>query len=180
MLTDVTAILREHRLALPSDLALLIKAFITLEGLGRGLDPDFHMAEEALPLLRRVMRARYRPRVMAQRAWRNLRSMLALVEQLPHDISRLMRNARRGKLHINLELAHLRRVGDQLNQAANRMAMALVIAALIVGSSIVMTVEGGPTLFGLPAFGFLGFSGAVIGGLWLVRSIWRSNHTRDD
>ena len=180
MLSDVTTILREHRLALPSDLALLIKAFITLEGLGRGLDPDFHMAEEALPLLRRVMRAQYRPRVLAQRAWRNLRSTLNLVERLPHDIARLMRNARRGKLHINLELAHLKRVGDQLNQAANRMSMALVIAALIIGSSIVMTVEGGPTLMGLPAFGFLGFSGAVVGGLWLVRSIWRSTHPRDE
>ena len=180
MLTDVTAILREHRLALPSDLALLIKAFITLEGLGRGLDPDFHMAEEALPLLRRVMRAQYRPRVLAQRAWRNLRRTLSLVERLPHDVSRLMRNARRGKLHINLELAHLKRVGDQLNQAANRMSMALIIAALIIGSSIVMTVEGGPTLMGLPAFGFLGFSGAVVGGLWLVRSIWRSTHPRDE
>jgi ubiquinone biosynthesis protein len=180
MLTDVTAILRGHRLALPSDLALLIKAFITLEGLGRGLDPDFHMAEEALPLLRKVMRARYRPKVLAQRAWRNLRRMLALVEQLPHDLSRLMRNARRGKLNIHLEIAHLRRVGDQLNQAANRISMALVIAALIVGSSIVMTVEGGPTLMGLPAFGFLGFCGAVVGALWLVRSIRRSRHARDD
>ena len=68
MLADVTAILREHRLALPSDLALLIKAFITLEGLGRGLDPDFHMAQEALPLLRKVMRAQYRPKVLAQKA----------------------------------------------------------------------------------------------------------------
>ena len=180
MLSDVTAILREHRLALPSDLALLIKAFITLEGLGRGLAPDFHMAQEALPLLRRVMRAQYRPRVLAQRAWRNLRRTLSLVERLPHDVSRLMRNARRGKLHINLELAHLKRVGDQLNQAANRMSMALIIAALIIGSSIVMTVEGGPTLMGLPAFGFLGFCGAVVGGLWLVRSIWRSTHPRDE
>ncbi len=180
MLSDVTAILREHRLALPSDLALLIKAFITLEGLGRGLAPDFHMAQEALPLLRRVMRAQYRPRVLAQRAWRNLRRTLSLVERLPQDISRLMRNARRGKLHINLELAHLKRVGDQLNQAANRMSMALIIAALIIGSSIVMTVEGGPTLMGLPAFGFLGFCGAVVGGLWLVRSIWRSTHPRDE
>ncbi|MFM7025026.1 MAG: ABC1 kinase family protein [Limnohabitans sp.] len=180
MLADVTAILREHRLALPSDLALLIKAFITLEGLGRGLDPEFHMAEEALPLLRRVMRARYRPRVLAQRAWSNLRRMLSLIEQLPHDVSRLMRNARRGKLNIHLEIAHLKHAGDQLNQAANRISMALVIAALIVGSSIVMTVEGGPTLMGLPAFGFLGFCGAVIGALWLVRSIRRSNHSRDD
>ena len=180
MLTDVTAILREHHLALPSDLALLIKAFITLEGLGRGLDPDFHMAEEALPLLRKVMRAQYRPKVLAQKAWRNLRRMLALVEQLPHDLSRLMRNARRGKLNIHLEIAHLRRVGDQLNEAANRISMALVIAALIVGSSIVMTVEGGPTLLGLPAFGFMGFCGAVLGGLWLVRSIRRSQRRRDE
>lgn len=180
MLNDVTAILRGHHLALPSDLALLIKAFITLEGLGRSLDPDFRMAEEALPLLRKVMRAQYRPKVLAQRAWRNVRRLLALVEQLPHDLSRLMRNARRGKLNIHLEIAHLRRVGDQLTQAANRISMALVIAALIIGSSIVMTVEGGPTLFGLPAFGFLGFSGAVMGGLWLVRSIRRSKRHLDD
>ena len=180
MLADVTTILREHRLALPSDLALLIKAFITLEGLGRGLDPDFHMAEEALPLLRKVMRAQYRPKVLALRAWGNVRRLLALVEQLPHDLSRLMRNARRGKLNIHLDIAHVRRVGDQLTQAANRISMALVIAALIVGSSIVMTVEGGPTLMGLPAFGFLGFCGAVIGGLWLVRSIRRSNHHSDE
>jgi len=180
MLGDVTAILRAHHLALPSDLALLIKAFITLEGLGRGLDPDFHMAEEALPLLRKVMRAQYRPKVLSQRAWRNVRRLLALVEQLPHDLSRLMRNARRGKLNIHLDIAHLRRVGDQLTQAANRISMALVIAALIVGSSIVMTVEGGPTLFGLPAFGFLGFCGAVVGGLWLVRSIRRSKHHLDE
>jgi ubiquinone biosynthesis protein len=57
--------------------------------------------------------------------------------------------------------------------------MALVIAALIIGSSIVMTVQGGPTLFGLPMFGFLGFIGAVLGGLWLVRAIWRSSRGSD-
>ena len=180
MLGDVTTILREHHLALPSDLALLIKAFITLEGMGRSLDPGFHMTAEALPLLRRVLRARYKPKALAQRAWQALRRSVGLVEQLPRDLSRLLRNARRGQLHIGLELTHLKRVGNQLNQAANRMAMALVIAALVIGSSIVMTVQGGPTLWGLPAFGFIGFCGAVLGGLWLVRAIWNSNHDSDD
>ena len=179
MLGDVTALLREHRLALPGDLALLIKAFITLEGMGRGLDPHFHMAGEALPLLRRVLRARYQPHVLAGRAWRNLRRGWALAEQLPQDAMQLLRNIRRGRMHIGLELAHLRRVGDQLDRAASRMAMALVIAALIIGSSIVMTVEGGPTLLGLPLFGFLGFAGAVVGGLWLLRSIRRSGQQED-
>jgi ubiquinone biosynthesis protein len=179
MLADVTAILREHRLGLPSDLALLIKAFITLEGMGRSLDPDFHMTSDALPLLRQVMRERYQPKVIANRAWQTLRRTMAVAEQLPHDVSRLLRNARRGRLHVGIELAHLRRVGDQIDRAANRLTMALVIAALIIGSSIVMTVQGGPTLFGLPAFGFLGFASAFVGGLWLVRAMWRSSRGRD-
>jgi ubiquinone biosynthesis protein len=180
MLLDVTTILREHHLALPADLALLIKAFISLEAMGRGLDPGFHMASEALPLLRQTLRARYRPRVLAQRGWQTLRRAMAMAERLPHDVSRVLRNARRGHLHIGLELAHLRRVGDQIDRAASRLAIALVIAALIIGSSIVMTVSGGPTLFGLPAFGFLGYCGALVGGWWLVRSIRRGGRHDDD
>jgi ubiquinone biosynthesis protein len=180
MLADVTTILREHRLALPADLALLIKAFVSLESMGRGLDPGFHMATEALPLLRGVVRARWQPRAIGQRAWKALGRGLALAEQLPHDLSSLLRRARRGRLQVGLELAHLRRVGDQLDRAASRLSLALVIAALIIGSSIVMTVSGGPTLLGLPAFGLLGFMGAVVGGLWLLRSVWRSHHRRDD
>ena len=179
MLGDVTTILREHHLGLPSDMALLIKAFITLEGMGRGLDPGFHMTTEALPMLKRVVRARYEPKVVAHRAWQTLRRTLAVAEQLPHDVSRLLRNARRGRVHVGIDVAHLKRVGDQIDRAANRLTMALVIAALIVGSSIVMTVQGGPTLFGLPAFGFIGFASAFAGGLWLVRAIWRSSKGRD-
>ncbi len=180
MLADVTTILREHRLALPSDLALLIKAFISLEGMGRGLDPSFHMAGEAMPILRQVVRARYRPRELGRRAWAGLRRLLGSAGQLPQDLSRVLRRLRHGHLRLDIELAHLKRVGDQIDRAANRLALALVIAALIVGSSIVMTVSGGPTLFGLPAFGLLGFGGAVIGGLWLLRSIWRSSHPHDE
>jgi ubiquinone biosynthesis protein len=177
MLGDVTAILRDHHLGLPADLALLIKAFITLEGMGRDLDPGFHMATQATPMLRAVVRAGYQPKVLATRAWKTLRRTLAVAEQLPGDMSRLLRNARRGRVHVGIELAHLKRVGDQIDRAANRLAMALVIAALIIGSSIVMNVQGGPSLFGLPAFGFLGFVGAILGGLWLFRSIWRSTHS---
>ena len=180
MLADVTAILREHRLGLPSDMALLIKAFISLEGMGRNLEPSFHMTSEALPLLRQVVRARYQPRALASRAWQGLRQTLDTLERLPEDFARLLRNARRGRIQVGIDVSHLKRVGDQIDRSANRLAMALVIAALIIGSSIVMTVQGGPTLFGLPAFGFLGFSGAVVCGLWLIRAIWRSSHHRDD
>ncbi len=179
MLTDVTRILREHQLALPADLALLIKAFISLEGMGRGLDPDFHMASEALPLLRQMVRARYQPRALAQRSWQAVRLMLEELGRLPGDVSQLLRRARQGRLQVGIEVADLKRVGDQLDRAVSRLSLSLVVAALIIGSSIVMTVGGGPTLLGLPAFGLIGFVGAFAGGLALLRSMWRSGHPRD-
>jgi ubiquinone biosynthesis protein len=180
MLAEVTTVLREHGLALPGDLALLIKAFVSLEAMGRALDPGFHMAAEAMPLLRDTVRQRYRPRALAQRVGHAAQQALATLERLPHDLQQLLRRARRGQLHIGLELAHLKRVGDQIDRASTRLALALVVAALIIGSSIVMTVGGGPTLFGLPAFGLLGWAGAVAGGLWLLRSIRRDHRRRDD
>jgi ubiquinone biosynthesis protein len=127
-----------------------------------------------------VVRAGYNPKALLGRGWKTLLRTLAMAEKLPHDLSRLLRNARLGRAHVNVELAHLKRVGDQINRAANRLSMALVIAALVVGSSIVMNVQGGPTILGLPLFGFLGFVGAVLGGLWLLLAIWRSGRSGDE
>jgi ubiquinone biosynthesis protein len=180
MLAEVTAVLREHGLALPADLALLIKAFVSLEAMGRALDPGLHMAQEALPLLRGTLRERVRPRVLAQRVGHAARQALATLERLPHDLQQLLRRARRGQLHVGIELAHLKRVGDQIDRASTRLTLALVVAALIIGSSIVMTVGGGPLLFGLPAFGLVGWAAAVAGGLWLLVSIRRDHRRRDD
>lgn len=168
MLADVTAILRSHRLALPADLALLIKVFITLEGFGRGLDPGFHMAAEATPLLREALHERYYPRALALRGWAAVRRLARLLGGLPTDLQRLLRAARKGRIQVHIDVQDLRAVSDQLDRAASRIAIGLVVAALIVGSSIVMTVQGGPTLLGLPAFGLLGFLGAVGGALWLL------------
>ena len=71
---------------------------------------------------------------------------------------------------MQIDVTDLRAVADQLDRAAQRIAVGLVVAALVIGSSIVMTVGGGPQLFGLPAFGLLGFVGAGVGGLWLLWS----------
>jgi ubiquinone biosynthesis protein len=175
MLNELVRMLREYRLMLPADLALLVKAFITLEGMGRELDPEFDMAGEALPVLERAMREHYAPDVMLQRGWRSLQQMVSLIGGLPEDLSSLLRAARRGRLEIQIEVRHLKRAGNQLDRAANRIAIAVVIAALIIGSSTVMTVPGGPSLLGLSFFGLLGFLGAVAGSIWLMVSIAKSN-----
>ncbi len=173
MLSDLVAILREHGLTLPPDLALLIKAFITLEGLGRQLDPDFDMAGEAAPFLEQTLLAHYAPGAMARRGWRTLNSTIDLLTGLPQELRQLLRSARRGKLQVQVEVLSLKHFGDRLDRAASRLAISIVTAALIVGSAIVMSVEREPSLPGLPSFGLLGFIAAVISGIWVLFSIWR-------
>ncbi|WP_449371439.1 ABC1 kinase family protein [Thiomonas sp.] len=175
MLSDLVAILREHGLALPPDLALLIRAFIALEGMGRQLDPDFDMAGEAASFLEQVLLAHAAPDALVRRGWRSLGNALALLTGLPQDLRQLLRAARRGKLHVEVDILPLKRFGERLDRAASRLAISIVTAALIIGSAIVMTVEREPALPGLPSFGLLGFIAAVIGGLWVLLSIWRGD-----
>ena len=178
MLADLTTVIREHQLALPPDLTLLFKALITLEGMGRQLDPDFDMISTAAPFLERVMFARYRPDILAKRGFRQFAGILDILTAMPQDLRRLLRSLRGGALKINVGVTELNHFGWQLDRAASRLTIGMVTSALIIGSSIVMTVSGGPTLFGLPLFGFLGFLGAGFGGVWLMLSICRGKHDR--
>jgi len=175
MLSDMVAILRSHHITLPADTVMLVKAFVSLEGMGRELDPEFDMAGEAMPMLERLVRSRYAPKAIARRGWIAVRDAARLIAGLPQDLSRLLRAARRGRLEVHIDVVNLQRVANQLDRAINRLVLGVVIAALIIGSSIVMTVSGGPTWLGLPFFGLLGFLGAFAGGLWLFFSLWRSN-----
>ncbi|KAF1691304.1 2-polyprenylphenol 6-hydroxylase [Pseudoxanthomonas jiangsuensis] len=175
MLTDVTTILRDHGLGLPPDLALMVKAFLTLEGMGRQLDPDFDMAGAARPYVERVLLDRWSPRALARRGRRGLLDALDLAGDMPRELRRLMRAARRGRLHMQMEVTTLKAFGEQVDRAANRLTMGVVTAALVIGSSIVMHSAGGgvPSRW-LLALGVLGFVGAALTGLWILLSIWRS------
>ena len=175
MLGDVTAMLREHGLSLPADLALMIKAFLTLEGMGRQLDPDFDMASEARPYLERAMLERFAPDVLVRRGRRTLSGLVDLLRDMPRDVHRLLQSARRGKLQMHLEVDTLRAFGEQVDRAANRLTMGIITASLVIGSSIVMnSVGGGVSNRWLMALGVLGFVGAALCGVWILFSIWRS------
>ena len=178
MLADMTALLREHSLALPADLALVLKACVTLETYGRELDPEFDMVAEAAPFLRAATLARSGPAALAKRGWRAASALAEIAGDLPQDLRELIRSAKSGRLQMHVDLTSLQSFGRQVDTSANRLAIGIVTAALIIGSAIVMTIEGGPMLLGLPLFGLLGFLGAAVGGAWLFISILRSGGGR--
>lgn len=174
VLNDLTTIMRENQLSVPPDLTMLFKALITLEGLGRQLDPDFQIVRHLTPFVKKIIIDRYMPATLLKRGRRGLGNLAQAITGLPGDVSQVLREAARGRLKLNLDLKRLDHFGYQLDRSTNRLTMALITAALIVGSSIVMTVRGGPTIFGLPAFGFIGFFLAFCIGIMLMVSIWRS------
>ena len=174
MLRDIADIVRENDLALPSDVAMLVKVFITLEGLGRALDPDFDMAEHLEPAARRMIKRLHNPVTVANRGLREIKKVLL---SLPKDVRSLLMRARRGGMRIELDLKRLDEFGHQLDRSANRLTGGIVTAALIVGSAIVMTVDQGPKLLGFPLFALLGFVSSFGLGLVLLLSVIRSGRS---
>ncbi|UDM17394.1 AarF/ABC1/UbiB kinase family protein [Vogesella sp. XCS3] len=174
LINDIMALIRDHGILLPPDMAMLFKALITLEGLGRQLDPDFQLVEHLAPFVKQLILARYDPRNLFKRGKTTVTEGLGMLANLPGDIIRLGKDIRHGRFRINLDLKRLEQFGHQLDKSVNRLTMGIVTGCLIIGSSIVMTVKGGPTLFGLPLFGFLGFMAAFFNSLWLIWSIWRA------
>jgi len=168
---DLFTLLRENDLSLPGDVAGLLKVFVTLDGLGRLVDPEFVMATRVEPFARSAWDAQRSPGAVAQRGLSELGTLLA---RLPRDLRKTAARARRGQLRLEIDVERLDTFGQRVARSANRITMGLVTAALIVGTAVSLTVSGGPELLGLPAFGLLGFASSIATGLWLLWSIHRS------
>ncbi|OAI25792.1 ABC1 kinase family protein [Methylomonas koyamae] len=170
LLDNLTTILREHQLNLPPDLTLLLKAFVTLEGFGRQLDPEFNLVEDLSPHLQAIFAARYSPDALLKWGKNNLFNLFELFKDLPKDLQQFIDALKRNALGIKIDFNEPVWLRKELDRVVNRLSISLVTSALIVGSSIVTTVEGGSSSL----FGLMGFVGSVLGGIWLILSIWHS------
>jgi ubiquinone biosynthesis protein len=177
VIRQFTGIVRSHSIVLPSDLSLMLKALITMEGLARQYDAQFHITEHLGPVVRRALAVRYQPAEIVRRGRGAVSEFVSVLGSVPRDLARLLREARRGKTRIDLDLKRLDSFGRQLDRTLDRVAVGIMTASLVIGSAIVLTVRDGPVLFGipvLPAIGLLGYILAVINSLWIVYGIWRS------
>ncbi len=174
LLQDALAVMRRHRLQFPADLMLLVRAFVTVEGVGRRLDPTFNMLAHARPVVAGILRDRMAPTAVAGRVADTARGMAEALQTLPQDLMEVLGKARDDRLQIQFVHRNLEHFVQEMDRASNRLSFAVVIAALIVGSSFVLQRSAGPQLFGLPALGLVGFVAAAILGLWLAVGILRS------
>lgn len=176
VLQEVLTAAFKHQIHLPPDLALLVRVVIVLEGLALGLDPSFNLAEMAKPFGERLLRERFSWRRLRDEALQTVGMVSRMMRDLPQRAESLMDRLQVGEVTLGIDLRQLTRIIAKFDSMINRLAFSIVVAALILGSAVV--IHGGATewnFLGLQLpIAHISFVLAVIMGIWLLISIVRS------
>jgi ubiquinone biosynthesis protein len=174
LLTDAFEIMNVYRIKFPPELMMLGKALGTYEEVARTLNPQYDFVTELLPSIKKLSTRKFTPESIFSDVSTYLLDLRELLINFPFEIRRIARNLRKGDLSISFHHKGLEHLILELEKASNRLAFALIIAALIVASSLIMTRPVGVTILGVPALGLVGYVTAGVLGIWLVIAILRS------
>jgi ubiquinone biosynthesis protein len=168
----------QHRVYLPGDLALLARTIITLEGTGRMLDPEIMIVDALRPFAARLVQERLSPVMAGRRALRAVRQAADFAQVFPRRLDDLWDQLEAGDLTFGVEVRRLSLIIGKLNGMVNRITYSIIVAALIIGSSLIL--HGGRDAWQLPILGVripvvqIAFLAAIAFGFWYVITVIRS------
>jgi len=169
LLTDFVKILSNHSIRYPSELMLWIRAVITLEGIGRTLDPEFNLAQYLAPFIEKIVRQRYDLRHLVYEWTGEIRQILSAIHRMPTQIDATLKKINTDSIKFQLEHRNLDHLVTELDRSGNRIVIGMVMSSLILASSIVIRTT--------PAAGWLTIPTFLLSsllGIWLIYGIFRS------
>ncbi len=177
VLSEIFSISFMHHIRLPSDFALLIRTIIILNSLGRRLDPDYQLIEALEPYVRQIVRERLSIRRLGGSAFRTFEALNNMAQRFPSRLDDLWDQLEDGDVTIGITVRDLQMIIRRVDRIANRIAFALVVAALIIGSALILM---GNAQFVIPGLNYVipvaqvSFILAGLTGAWLLWSIIRT------
>jgi len=174
LINEAFEIIHRHDIRIQAELMLFSKALITYEEVAKTLDPEYDLVTQMIPYAKKLAYRKFRPSVLLRDAFTAATDLRELLVGLPFEIKRIIKKLGRGRLSFTFEHKGLEKLILELDRSSNRVSFSLIIAAIIVGSSLIMRLETKYTLFGYPLFGILGYIFAGVLGVWLVIAILRS------
>lgn len=175
---QILEIMIRHKMAIPSNLVMMLRSISIAESVGKQLEPDFDMFSLVQPFARKIYFKLYSPRRWKERGVNVMDESVELVEHLPHHLSDLLRKLREGQFEVKLEHHKLEEITQEIKGSSNRISASLIIAALIVGSSLILQQGIGPTISNVSIIGIIGYILAGVLGLGLIISIFRSSRKK--
>ena len=142
LLEEFFALLRRYRIQCPADLVFLIKALSTIQGAAKEIDPNFDLISHGRPQLEKLIRDRYGFKAAQDRILTTAQRYLSLLEDMPDEVRDVLDQLRRREFSVNLRHHGIDRLNDDtLEHASGTIAIGLVIAGLMVGSSVLILAE---------------------------------------
>lgn len=173
-LRDLIDILIKSRGKIPSNIMLLSKTLVIRDEIARKIDPEHNFAELVEPYVKKMIGERTSPTYILKETARAVWDFARLVKSLPRRVNNILAKAEKGTMKFELEHRGFEALVEELDVTSNRVSFSLIISALIVGSSIIITTGMSPRFFGVPLLGIFGFFIAGVLGMWLIISILRS------
>lgn len=147
---DTIGVMVRHNLVLPSNLALMIKALSMAETTGRQLDPDFDIVVVGKPFITKIIKKRFSPDELLKRGNIFIQDSIELIEKLPQHLSSILKNLKEGKLKFIFENKQHEKITIEINRLAILLSFSIVIAALIISSSLLIKIKTDLIIFGYP------------------------------
>ncbi len=165
----------DYKIRIPSNLLLLIKALVIIEGVGLKLNPDYDIIENIGPYVQRLLSKKYNPDRLQKELLRSIEDTTDLIRDMPSDIRSIIHKIKEGKLHVEIEHKGLEPFAASLNKTVNRLSFTLVIVAIIIGSSLIVVAKVPPFFYEIPMIGVIGFAISALLTFWLINAIRKAN-----
>jgi ubiquinone biosynthesis protein len=175
LINEAIAIIRRHRLHLPSNLALLVKTIIITEGIGTHLDPDFHLTSVMEPYADQLMMKLFSPTRVVKKISQAGMDMAKLGIEIPQQLRYILGEIERGGFEVGMKPGTFEPLINRLERLANRIVLGMIAAAFIVGLAVLLSVYRPPGWERWAGRMFaVGFFFAAVLGIYLAWSILRS------
>ena len=170
-------ILRKYNLVLPRDMMMVIRTITMVDDVGRSLDPGFNTTEILKPYAKRMLIDNLKPENLSRKTLEYYIDTQNLTKKIPNSLLNLLNVLEDGKLKLSLEYAELEKLMTMLSRMVNELVLAIITAALLVGSSLIMQTNKGILIMGYPFLGFVGFIfSAMLGIVLIIMIIRRGNY----
>jgi ubiquinone biosynthesis protein len=172
LLNEFIKIVVKFRFALPSDLTLLLKTLIELEGVGEKLDPDFNIIEIGKEYATRLTTQAFNPLTWGPEFVKDVKELSWTLRRIPDQISSVLDKAEKDKLRVNINMSGFDELIYTIRRTIDQLALSILIASFVVGSAfIVVSARLLPRYVILMAIPVL--IPAALLAIWLVISILR-------
>ncbi|MEF9991006.1 MAG: AarF/ABC1/UbiB kinase family protein [Romboutsia sp.] len=176
ILNEVFRFFRKYKVTMPSQLATLAKTVITLEGTARDLSPNFSVASIGTEFMKYYYMNRFSPERLILDAKENIDEVLVDLKTIPKQLKVILRNVEKNNIKVQIEDVKISRLEASITEFATQISLSLVLASIIVGSSLIIASPNIESNIWIKFMAFAGFFISFIIGILLVIKIFRSRY----